>query len=170
MVGLTLRNFDRKSPWFTWNSDFNQLLNGMDKVLVPFRHITEESAALGALCDIHENESDYVLAMDVPGLHKEDINIECAGNYITVSAERKQEESVKNLTTHRLERSFGSMKRTFSLPEGVDTNKIRANYENGVLYIAIPKAEVEKPKKIEIVSGKGDFLKAHETKIKIGQP
>lgn len=160
MVNLAIRNLDRSSPWSTlrhWTRDFDQLFNEMNGMLVPLRE-SESDSHRSLSCDIHESDSSYLLSMDVPGVSKDDINIEFSGNHVTVSAERKKENTVKDITTHRVERSYGAMQRTFALPEGIDAEKIQANYENGVLYLAIPKAEAAKPKKIEIGSGKGGFL------------
>lgn len=174
MVSLTMSNLDRNSPWSAlrnWTKDFDQLFGEMDEMLVPFRRSSAGESMNSLSCDIHESESSYLLSMDLPGVSKEDINIEFSGNHITVSAERKQEQTVKDITAHRVERSYGVMQRTYVLPEGVDSDKIQANYENGVLYLAIPKLEVAKPKKIEIGSGKSGFLqrikeKALDTKVK----
>lgn len=160
MVELAIRNVDRSAPWSalgSWTRDFDQLFNEMDGMLVPFRS-TRNEGLKPMTCDIHESESAYMLSLDIPGVSKEEIDVEFSGNHVTVSAERKQENTVKDVTTHRVERSFGVMQRTFALPEGVEADKIQANYENGVLYLAIPKAEAAKPKRIEISSGKSGFL------------
>ena len=173
MVNLAIRNLDRSSPWSTlrhWTRDFDQLFNEMNGMLVPFRESgTEGTKSL--TCDIHESDSSYLLSMDIPGVSKDDISIEFSGNHVTVSAEKKQESTVQDITTHRIERHYGSLQRTFALPEGVDADQIQANYENGVLYLAIPKVEAAKPRKIEIGAGKGGFLqkikeKALDTKAK----
>lgn len=167
MVGLTLRNADRNTPWSTmgsWTKEFDQLFKEMDRILVPFRYATSEYASTGLPCDIHESDASYLLTLDLPGVSKDDINIEFTGNCITVSAEKKQESTVTELTSHRQERLYGSLKRTFTLPEGIDTEKIQANYENGVLYLSIPKAELTKSKKIEIGAGKNGFLKSLASK------
>ncbi len=177
MVGLTLRNcnIDRNFPWSvmsSWDKEFDRVFNEMDRMLVPFRNATHEYNFIGAPCDIHESEARYSLTLDLPGINKDDINIETTESSVTVSAERKHDSMIEGLTSHRHERSIGSIKRTFTLPEGVDTEKIQANYENGVLYLSIPKVEVAKSKKIEISDGKSGFLnslvsKASEiTKIK----
>ncbi len=163
MVGLTLRNVGRNSQGQTsgtpWTKGFDQLFDEMDAMLVPFRQGTATGHGMSATCDIHETDADYLLTMDIPGVNKDDIQIEFAGNHVTISAERKQEQTSEGLTAHRLERSFGTLKRTFVVPDGVEGSKIQANCENGVLYLAIPKAEAQKPKRIEVGAGKGSFLK-----------
>ena len=161
MLNLAIRNLDRSSPWSVlrnWTRDFDQRFNEMDGMLLPFRSAVTGASSLGLACDIHETDSNYLLSLDIPGVSKDDINIEFAGSHVTVTAERKPEHSVKDATAHRVERSYGSMQRSFVLPDGIDSEKIQASFENGVLYLAIPKEEVAKPKRIEINAGKSGFL------------
>jgi HSP20 family protein len=160
MVNLLTRELDRLSPWArpdSWFRDFDQLFSNMDRMLVPLRMSSQQNFV--ATCDIHETEGDYHLALDMPGMAKEDINVEIVGKQVTISGERKRESTGKEATEHRLERSYGYIKRTFSLPSGVEAEKIQANYDSGVLYLTIPKLEAEKSKKISIGSGKGGSLK-----------
>jgi len=91
--------------------------------------------------DIIENETSYELHVAAPGLSKEDFNIELNDNFITVSGERKflNEKNEKNY--HSIETQYGSFSRSFSLPENVDSSKINAKYNNGILELTIPKDE-----------------------------
>ncbi len=91
--------------------------------------------------DIIENETSYELHVAAPGLSKEDFNIELNDNSITVSGERKflNEKNEKNY--HSIETQYGSFSRSFSLPENVDSSKINAKYNNGILELTIPKDE-----------------------------
>ena len=91
--------------------------------------------------DIIENETSYELHVAAPGLSKEDFNIELNDNFITVSGERKflKEKNEKNY--HSIETQYGSFSRSFSLPENVDSSKINAKYNNGILELTIPKDE-----------------------------
>jgi HSP20 family protein len=97
-------------------------------------------------CDLQENEGHYMVSFDMPGVKKENIKIEVQANQLHVSGER-QRESKKDV-----------FERTFVLPESVDAEKIEAHYEDGVLNIALPKAEKAKARKIEIQSGHGGFF------------
>jgi HSP20 family protein len=101
-------------------------------------------------CDISETQNQFLLTFDAPGLKKEDIHIEVTGRQLTISGERKREEETQKANTYRLERSFGSFSRSFELPEGTNTDEVEATYDQGVLTVAIAKAEVEKTKKIQI--------------------
>lgn len=119
------------------------------------------TAALSPACDITETESAFVLSFDIPGLRREDIDIEVVGRQLKVSGTRKQEEEFKDKNTYRMERSFGSFHRSFDLPEGTKAEAIEAAYDNGVLRLSVPKVEAVKPHKVQIGEvGKGSFLKS----------
>jgi len=102
--------------------------------------------------DISENEDGYQIEMDVPGIPKNDIKISLRDNQLTITGERKAEkkEENKDKTYHRIERYFGKFQRTIALPNEVDAEKIKAEYNNGVLKIILPRAEKSKPKEIKI--------------------
>jgi HSP20 family protein len=102
--------------------------------------------------DVHETEGHYMINFDIPGVKKEDIKIEMRGNQLEISGERKDE--LKNGKG----RSYGKFERSFTLPETVNAEKIEAHYEDGVLSLALPKAETAKPKTIEIQTGNGGFF------------
>ncbi len=99
-----------------------------------------------------EGDDAYYIEVDLPGVKKEDININVEDNTLTISGERKIEQEHKEDNFYKVESVYGKFERSFTLPEDVDTDKIEAKSENGVLEIKIPKvAKVEKtPKKIEI--------------------
>ena len=89
--------------------------------------------------DIVENPESFEIHLAVPGLNKEDFNIELNDNYLTVSGERKFSNEKKERTFHSIETHYGSFSRSFSLPENVDAAKINAKYNNGILELTIPK-------------------------------
>ncbi|HRI78093.1 MAG TPA: Hsp20/alpha crystallin family protein [Cyclobacteriaceae bacterium] len=91
--------------------------------------------------DILENEKSFELQFAAPGLRKEDFNIEVKNNLLTVSGERKFTNEKKENNYHSIETQFGSFSRSFTLPENVDSNKINATYNNGILELTIPKDE-----------------------------
>ena len=99
-----------------------------------------------------EASDAYYIEVDLPGVSKDDINIDVDENTLTISGIRKVKEEHKDDSFYKVESVYGKFERSFSLPEDVDTDKIEAKHENGVLEIKIPKVEkVEKaPKKIEI--------------------
>ena len=91
--------------------------------------------------DIIENEKAYELHVAAPGLAKEDFNIELNDNLLTVSGERKFSNEKKDKNYHSIETQYGSFSRSFTLPENVDTEKINAKYNSGILELTIPKDE-----------------------------
>ncbi len=100
--------------------------------------------------DIAEQENEYVVKMELPGVNKEDVKISLESNILTIKGEKKQEKEEKNRNVHRLERSYGSFQRSFTLPTTVKSDKIEATFKDGVLSISLPKAEEARPKQIEV--------------------
>jgi HSP20 family protein len=103
--------------------------------------------------DLVETEDDFVLKADLPGLKEEDVNIEVEENVLTVSGERKSEHEDKREGYVRVERSYGSFRRSLTLPKGVDAEAVTANFDNGVLEVHIPKPEERKPRRVAIQVG-----------------
>jgi HSP20 family protein len=91
--------------------------------------------------DVVESATAYEVHLAIPGLNKEDFNIEVNDNYLTISGERKFQNEKKDKNYHAIETHYGSFSRSFTLPENVDTSKINAKYNNGILEITIPKDE-----------------------------
>ncbi|NOS93117.1 MAG: Hsp20/alpha crystallin family protein [Cyclobacteriaceae bacterium] len=91
--------------------------------------------------DVLENEQAFEIHFAVPGLNKEDFNIELKDNYLTVSGERKFSNEKKDKNYHSVETNYGSFSRAFALPENVDPSKINAKYDKGILELTIPKDE-----------------------------
>jgi HSP20 family protein len=100
--------------------------------------------------DISETENELVLHVDVPGIRLEDIDVRLENGTLTVKGERKFEQASNNKGYHRMERSYGAFARSFSLPDTVDPDKIRAEYKDGVLTINVAKKEVAKPRSIKV--------------------
>jgi len=98
-----------------------------------------------------EDEKGYYIEVDLPGVKKENINIDLNDKILTISGERKFKEEVKKENYYKIETTFGKFERSFSIPEDADIDNIEATNENGVLEIFIPKIKKEAPKKrIEI--------------------
>jgi len=100
-----------------------------------------------------EGEYAYHIEVDLPGVKKEDINIQVEDNILIVSGERKVKKEIKEENYYKIESSFGSFSRSFSLPEEIDIENIHAENEDGVLEVVVPKlesAKVDKVKKIKI--------------------
>lgn len=96
--------------------------------------------------NIRENEKDFELELAVPGRKKEDFNIEIDNDVLTISSELKHEDETKRDNYTRREFGFTSFKRAFTLPETIDADNIKANYEDGILQFTLPKKEEALPK------------------------
>lgn len=101
--------------------------------------------------DIFENEKkELVLKAELPDVRKEDVSVTVENNTLTLSGERKFDSEAKREQYHRIERSYGSFSRSFSLPATVDTTKIGAEFKHGLLTIRLPFREEAKPRSINI--------------------
>lgn len=100
--------------------------------------------------DIFETESEIVVKAELPGVDKNSISLNLERNVLTLRGERRFEKETKEENYHRIERSYGSFSRSFSIPATVEEDKIRAEYKDGVLKISLPKREQVKPKQIPI--------------------
>jgi HSP20 family protein len=101
--------------------------------------------------DIYETDShEVVIKAELPDVKKEDIGVTVENNVLTLTGERKQEQSAKREQFQRVERRFGSFSRSFTLPTSVDAGQIAASYKDGVLTIRLPRREESKPKQISV--------------------
>jgi HSP20 family protein len=103
--------------------------------------------------DLVETDEHFVLKADLPGLTEGDVNIEVEDNVLTISGERKAEHEDKREGYVRVERAFGSFRRSLTLPEGVNPEAVSASFANGVLEVRIPKPEERKPRRVAIQVG-----------------
>jgi HSP20 family protein len=102
------------------------------------------------LVDIFERGDDLVIRAEVPGVEKDEIDVQVENNTLILRGERKRESEISEDKAYRLERTYGNFVRSFRLPKTVDATRIAASYRNGVLEIVLPKAEESKPKKVDI--------------------
>lgn len=100
--------------------------------------------------DVTETKDDVIVKAEVPGMTKDDIKVTLQDNILTIQGEKKEEREEKEASFHRVERSYGSFVRSFSLPTTVKSDKIHAAYKDGVLRITLPKVEEVKPKEIAV--------------------
>jgi HSP20 family protein len=100
--------------------------------------------------DVRETDEEFVFTADLPGLAKDDVQITLEDKVLTISGERKFEGKEENQNYHRIERSYGTFSRSFTLPHEVNQDKVKANFDNGLLTVSVAKAEEIKPRKIEI--------------------
>jgi HSP20 family protein len=100
--------------------------------------------------DIYETENELVLKADLPDVDLKDIDVRVENQTLTISGERKFEKKDTTKGYHRIERSYGTFVRSFSLPNSFDTETIGAEYKNGVLSVTLPKKETAKPRQVKV--------------------
>ncbi len=132
---------------------FKELRDLERKMLTNFPSLNEEGALSGFTPVVNTREGKYAyhIEADLPGVKKEDISVDTKDNILTISGERKHKEEVKKDDYYKIESDYGKFQRSFTLPEGVDSENIQASCDNGVLEVTIPKLAIEdKKKKIEV--------------------
>jgi len=113
----------------------------------------EESTSLAAWAppvDIYETKEAIVVKAELPGIEQKDIDVQVHDNILTLRGERKFESDVKRENFHRIERSYGTFQRSFSLPNIIQQDQIKARFNNGILEITLPKVEEAKPRQIKV--------------------
>lgn len=141
-----------------WRNPFQEMVRLQDevnKLFSDFGGVEKEDGSLIKgewipAVDIHEDNEKITLKADLPGLKKDQINIKVENNVLTINGDRKEEKEEKKDGYIRTERVYGSFVRSFTLPQTVDSEKIEANYKDGVLILHVPKKPEAKPKQIEV--------------------
>jgi HSP20 family protein len=104
------------------------------------------SAIWSPAVDIYETDDEVVVKAELPEVNQKDIDIQIENNTLTLRGERKFNKETKKENFHRIERSYGTFSRSFTLPGTIDQEKINADYKDGILKISMPKREETKPK------------------------
>jgi len=120
------------------------------------------SAAFVPPVDIYEDEQKIILKLEVPGMKESDLDIQLENNLLTVKGERKFEKEEKEENFHRIERRYGSFYRSFTIPNTVNPEGVKASYEAGVLKLELEKRAEAKPKQIKVEVGAGSAAKPIE--------
>jgi len=102
------------------------------------------------MVDIYDKDEKIVINAELPGLEKKDISIDVKDRVLTLKGERAYDNETKDEKYYRRERAYGKFERSFTLPDGLDAEKIKADYKDGLLSVEIPKPEKEEPKQITI--------------------
>jgi len=147
---MLIRRYNPMDEFNGYRKGFN-LVNDM---INSFHEATEGSNIVDFKPRVNtiEGENAYHIEVDLPGVKKEDIEVKVEDNLLTIHGERKMKEEVKKEDYYKMESSYGSFSRSFTLPENVDVENVHANSADGVLEVVVPKLEVlqTKAKKIEI--------------------
>lgn len=137
-------------------SSLQERMNRVFSEVLARSPIGEEEISRGAwvpAVDIFETPESIVLKAELPGITKDDIFVEVKDNTLSLKGEKKFEKEVKEENYHRVERSYGSFQRAFTLPSTVQQDKVKAKFKDGILQIVLPKVEEAKPKQIKVEVG-----------------
>jgi HSP20 family protein len=143
-------------PTWQFRSPFGELermRQQLDRMLedsrVPYKRA---QAGVFPLTNLTENKDNYYVRAELPGVKGDELDIQVTGNNLAISGERKIAAEQEGARYHRREREAGTFSRMIGLPGEVDTDKVDASLENGILTIVVPKAEIAKPKQITVGS------------------
>jgi HSP20 family protein len=118
------------------------------------RRFLVEGMEWSPVVDMYEKENQYIVKAEIPGMKEEDIAVSISDNTLYIKGERKDETATEEEGYHFTERSYGKFFRAITLPLNLSAKDIKADYENGVLEVRIPKAEEAKPRKVTVRSKK----------------
>jgi HSP20 family protein len=152
MNALTRWNPFRTAGWdpFKELDEFEQRLGRM--LRKPNGEGTEAiaSADWAPVVDISEDEKEFLVKAELPGLKREEVTVTVDENVLTIAGERKVEKEEKTKKYHRVERAYGKFERSFALPDRADGEKVTAEFKEGVLVVHLPKSPKAAPKKTEV--------------------
>jgi HSP20 family protein len=145
--------------------EFSTLQDRMNRLFQQSYEGQDEKEALATssfapAVDVYEDEHNFTLKIEVPGIEEKDLNVHVENNTLFVQGERKFEKEEKQENYRRIERQYGSFTRTFRLPQTVDSEHVSANYDKGVLKIQLAKKAEAKPKQIKVNVGSEKTLDA----------
>ena len=151
---MTLVRFNPARDFLHLNREFNRMFNTFnDRFGLSRKSDSDEkyeNAVWMPLTYIAEDNENYYLKADLPGIKKEDVKISYTEGSLSISGEKSQEKKSKDKKYHRIERSYGKFYRSFNLPEQIKEDQIKAEFKDGQLIVTIPKADEVKPKEIDI--------------------
>ncbi len=146
MFRQPFNRYGMMSPW----REIERMQRDMEQLLSSSRR-SQMAPAFPAM-NVWTNPEGAVVTAELPGVSPEDLDISVVGETLTVSGSRPAEELPEGARYHRQERGYGKFTRTFELPFPVESDKVEASFDKGVLYIALPRAEADKPRKISVKS------------------
>jgi len=143
---MSLISYRPNSALSNWLNDFENFFDSAWN-----KNATNELNRISPLVDIVEEENQYDIKVELPGVDKKDVKLHIENDVLSISGEKKLEAKKEKDGRYRyFERSFGSFERSFRLPENIDANSVDAHYANGVLSITLKKKPESKPRQIEV--------------------
>lgn len=146
---MTLVKFEPTRELANWNRRIKKFFEDFDAPAIGFKW---DSNVFTPRVDVTEDNDNLYVEADLPGINKNEVKVSVTGDVLTISGERKSEQRDENKNYYRIERSSGSFSRSFTLPAEIDSEKISAEFKDGVLKVTMPKTEEAKvvEKKIEV--------------------
>ena len=141
---------------FSPNRELGRMQNEIDRLFsdfFPSRHYSfnnEKLSSWAPRVDVSEHDDGYAISLDLPGMNKKDIVINYQDGVLNISGERQVEDKKEGHNFLRIERRAGAFSRSFNIPQAIQTDKINATYKDGVLHVALLKAEEVKPIKVNV--------------------
>lgn len=153
----------RHDVWSSFRSEMDRLFDrfGGNFNMAPFRRMFDTAPAVRyetafdftvPAVDVNEDTGAYKITAELPGMAEKDVEVKVSGDVLTIKGEKRQEKEEKDKNYHMSERSFGMFERSFTIPKGVDRDKIAAEFSKGVLTLSLPKKPDAQPetKKIDV--------------------
>ena len=133
--------------------DLSQLQNRVNRLFTDSRATGLEEDPFQSWAppvDIFERGDNLILSAELPGVSREELELKVEGNVLTLRGERQRDKTIQDEQYHRVERTYGTFSRSFTLPSTVDSARIEARFKDGILEVTLPKAEDAKPKRIDV--------------------
>jgi HSP20 family protein len=147
---MSLVRFSPKKEMLKFHEDFDRMFNGFFVPSTRRWMKMDGDTAWNPVVDILDKEDAFLIKAELPGIDKKDLSVDVKDRVLTLKGERTSKDEVKEESYYRRERFYGKFERSFTLPVDVDSEKIKADYKDGVLNIVIPKPEEKKPKQITV--------------------
>ena len=146
----------RMTPWHSFR-ELEETLQHFDDMfahpLLPiWRRVPLKEEEWAPVIEVFEKHDKYVVKAELPGIKEDDVDVSVVGDALTIKGKREVESEVKEEDYYCCERSYGSFFRSIALPSNVDTKKIEASFEDGVLEVSLPKTAEVKPKKVAVAA------------------
>ncbi|CAB1060448.1 hypothetical protein D1BOALGB6SA_5214 [Olavius sp. associated proteobacterium Delta 1] len=147
-----MMNLVRWNPWRDMPIVHNRLNRFFDEPFLRIGRMDEEAnpGLWNPAVDLYEKDDHFVIKAELPGVDKNNIKVDLKDRVLTLSGERTYDNEVKEENYYRKERSYGKFQRAFALPTDVDSDKITAEFKDGVLRVEVPKPEEKKTKQVTI--------------------
>ena len=133
------------SDWHQWERQIEQVFDDLfERRMSPFRASGANSRRGDTpAIDVYEKDNELVANVELPGLEKDDIDVTLSDQTLTIKAEKRKQEEIKDENYHRVERVHGLLRRSIEVPAGIDVDQVKASFKNGVLEIRMPRSHSE---------------------------